>query len=139
MARRTRLALPQQVDTVRKQINYWRKTKARRVSPMPVDLWDAAVALARAHGIYPIAHGLGLSYGSLKQRVEKRAKAQMGSVSVSTSFVELWPGQPALSTGPVGDYVEITNAAGDKLAIHLAVGNRIDVPALAAGFVGRTA
>jgi hypothetical protein len=33
--------------------------------------------------------------------------------------------------------VEITNSTGDKLAVHLAVGIRLDVVALAAAFMGR--
>ena len=139
MARRSRLALPRQVGAVRNQIDHWRRTKTRRSSPMPVDLWDAAVVLARAHGVYVIANALGLSYDSLKCRVEMRIEAQTDGVAASTPFVELWPGQPALSTGPVGDSVEITNTAGDKLAVQMAACNRLDVVALAAAFVGRRA
>jgi len=52
--------------------------------------------------------------------------------------VELRPGPPLLPP-PVGTVVEISNTAGDKLAVHLAAGRDLDVVALAAAFVGRRA
>ena len=137
MARRSRLVLSQQVGMVRKQIDDWRSTKAIRTSPMPEDLWKAAAELACAHDVYTIAKALGVNYKTLKRWAELQVQARTEGVVTAAPFVELWPGQPVFSTGPVVDSMEITNSAGDKLAVHLADGSRLDVAALAAAFVGR--
>ena len=137
MARRTRLALPQQVCVVRKQIDFWRGTKRRRTLPMPSDLWGAAADLARTHGVYAIASALGLSYNSLKRHAELRGSARSRLAVPATPFVELLPSPPLLAAEAIGDSVEICSAGGDKLSVHLAAGNRLDVVALAAAFVGR--
>lgn len=137
MARRRRLALPQQVCMVRKQIDFWRRTKRRRTSPMPSDLWGAAADLTRTHGVYAIASALGLSYDSLKCHTELRGSAASMVTVPATSFVELLPSPPLLAAEAIGDSVEICNAGGDKLSVHLAAGNRLDLVALATAFVGR--
>jgi hypothetical protein len=137
MAHRSRLALPRQVWMVRNEIGHWRRTKTGRTTPMPEDLWKAATELARAHGVYPIAKALGVSYEPLKRRAAVQVQARKSGVAAAATFVELWPGQQVLSTGPVGDSVEITNNAGDKLAAQLAAGHRLDIVALVAAFVGR--
>jgi hypothetical protein len=134
MARRTRKALPQEVDELRAEIDDWRKTKARRTSPMPAALWMSAGLLARVHGTYSIAKALRLAPDSLKRRALSGVKTAVGVGRRGTPFVELWPGSVPRGERH-GDSVEITNVAGDKLVIHLAAGNRLDAVALAAAFV----
>jgi hypothetical protein len=131
MAHKSLEALPQPVDKLRAEIDDWRKTKLRRTSPMPAVLWRSASALGRVHGIYKIAKALRLDPASLNRRVIGRGQV------AATSFVELWPGSESRGEKQ-GDTVEIANAAGDKLVIHLAVDNRVDAAALAAAFVRRS-
>ncbi len=57
-----------QPRSVRARIERWRATRTKR-SPMPEPLWDAAVELAQAEGIYPIARALAVNYQTLKCRV----------------------------------------------------------------------
>lgn len=137
MVRRSRSRLAADVDGLRHRMDHWRRTRARR-SPMPGQLWDAAVALARAQGVYPVARRFGLNYESLKRRVVRRASGRRASEGASGSFVELAPRLPfGLATTPAGAVVEFTNQAGDKLAIHLGGGGDIDVMGLAAAFWSR--
>jgi hypothetical protein len=49
---------------------------------MPPALWDAAVSLARTHGVYAIARVLRVSYGTLKQRVEQRPAGDGASLVI---------------------------------------------------------
>jgi hypothetical protein len=137
MARRSGRVLPRQVDKLRTQIDDWRKTKARRNSPMPAGLWTAAGTLARLHGTYEVAKALGLAHDSLNRRAAVGAKAETGGTAKATPFVELWPGSESRGEGR-GDTVEITNAVGDKLVVRLAADNRLDAVALVGAFVRRS-
>ncbi|MGH7897527.1 MAG: hypothetical protein ACREQQ_06220, partial [Candidatus Binatia bacterium] len=93
---------------------------------MPRPLWDAAVSLARVHGLYPIARSLGLNYRSLKGRVLERPRSRRAP-RTSGSFVELAPGLPFGLPRAGGAVVELTNRGGDKLAIHLGGESDVDV------------
>jgi transposase len=49
------LPLPEPIKQLQEQLNQFRRTHARRTK-LPEPLWEAAVALARHHGIYAVAH-----------------------------------------------------------------------------------
>ena len=82
---------------------------------MPEELWRAAVVLAREHGAYGTARGLGINYGTLRVRMAASAKRNAGSRS---EFVELSPGL-ALGGVPAGSVVELSSGGGEKLTIRL--------------------
>ncbi len=119
-----------EIERIRERIGQWRRTRAKKTR-MPEELWVAAIALAREHGLYAAAHGLGVSYNSLKQRVQgTRAKKREPKGSAPT-FVEL--GGP-LPFGGGGPTVELTDSDGAKLAVRLAVSEIIDITGLAREF-----
>lgn len=129
------------IADVCERIDRWRATRAKR-SPMPEPLWDAAVRLARTHGIYLIARRLSVNYESLKGRVAAATRAREGRVAkrAGASFVELRP--TALLPGalpPSGPSVELGDARGATLTIRLGSGERLDVVALASAFWTRRA
>jgi hypothetical protein len=90
-------------DTVQRRFADWHHTRVHPRAPLPARLWAAAVALVPEHGLYATAQALGISYGALKQHVD-RQEAQ-APVRARTRFVEL-PALPERET-----YVEIT---GDR-------------------------
>jgi hypothetical protein len=56
---------------------------------MPSQLWEQAVGLAQAHGVYQIAQALKLGYGALKKRTVGNG-SRAGSKSIQKSeFVEV--------------------------------------------------
>jgi hypothetical protein len=127
------------IADVCERIDRWRATRTKR-SPMPEPLWDAAVRLVETHGIYPIARRLPVNYESLKRRVvaATRASERRGATRAVASFVELRP--PALLPGalpPTGPSVELVDARGAKLTLHLGSGERLDVVGLAGAFWNR--
>ncbi len=67
MSQRQRASLPSAIEEVRDRIEHWRKTRQKR-SPMPEQLWDAAIPLARTHGIYAVAKALRVNYDTQGQR-----------------------------------------------------------------------
>lgn len=139
MAHRSRKALPQQAEILRAQIAEWRRTKAQRTSPMPAALWTSAAALGRSHGAYRVAKALGLARGALHRRAKvKITIRKTGGAAGAPSFVQLWPGSPAHADSQ-GESVEMTNAAGTRVIVHVAASNRLDAVALAAAFMSRSA
>jgi hypothetical protein len=126
------------VKQVRGRIEQWRRTRAKR-SPMPEPLWEAAVRLAQADGIYPIARALRVNYQTLKCRV---AVASSGGSRTPAGFVELTPipANPAHAAGSVPRdelVLELSSGDGATLAIRLPSERELDVERLAEAFLRR--
>ena len=122
-----------QPRSVRARIERWRATRAKR-SPMPEPLWDAAVELAQAEGIYPIARALAVNYQTLKCRV---AMASNGNSRTPAGFVELTP-MPAKGSVSRGELVlELSSGDGATLTIRLPSERELDVERLAEAFLRR--
>ncbi len=137
-----------ETNRVREDVDRWRKTRKMR-SPMPEDLWAAAVALARTRGVYRVSQDLGVNYDTLKARLTRAPKVAARRASQSSggrkrkstseepsSFVELraTPTMPAPDAGVV---VEVQDAAGAKLTIRLGVEATVDVCAVVTAFRGK--
>ena len=60
--------VPEAIAQLQRQLEQFRSTRPARTK-LPESLWQAAVELARQHGIYPVAHPLRLDYTPLKQRL----------------------------------------------------------------------
>jgi hypothetical protein len=84
--RKSTPAIPEAIMQLQRQLDQFRSTQQRRTK-LPEPLWQAAVELARQHGIYPVAHPLRLDYMGLKKRLGgipiRRRKA------TKPAFVEL--------------------------------------------------
>lgn len=133
MERRSRSVLPRRVTQLRGRIERWRRLRAKR-SPMPEELWSAAVLFARRHGVYPVARALRIDYGALKKRTTRRP--QDGERTGKTSeFVELAPSPLIGGVEPSGKVVELWGADGaTKLVLRLPAGEGLDVERLAKAF-----
>ena len=122
-----------QPRSVRARIERWRATRTKH-SPMPEPLWDAAVELAQAEGIYPIARALAVNYQTLKCRV---AMASNGNSRTPAGFVELTP-MPANGSVSRGELVlELSSGDGATLTIRLPSEREFDVERLAEAFLRR--
>src|SRR5438067_1560037 len=60
--------VPEAIVQLQRQLEQFRGSRPARAK-LPESLWQAAIELARQHGIYAVAHPLGLDYTRLKQRV----------------------------------------------------------------------
>jgi hypothetical protein len=84
-------------------------------------LWQAAVDLARQHGIYPVAHPLRLDYVGLKKRLG--GKLSVRHRRSKPAFVELI----APSVAQDGECViEFESSAGNKMRIQWKAGKQPD-------------
>jgi hypothetical protein len=68
MNRKSTVPIPEAITQLLGQLEQFRSTRPARTK-LPESLWQAAVELARQHGIYAVAHPLRLDYTRLKQRV----------------------------------------------------------------------
>ena len=112
MNRKSTPAIPEAIAHLQHQLDQFRSTRPHRTK-LPGPLWQAAVELARQHGIYPVAHPLRLDYMGLKRR--------LGGVSAARhraskpTFVELTepPGVP------LAEYaIDFECPSGRKMRIH---------------------
>jgi hypothetical protein len=70
---------------LRHRLADWRKDHSRR-TPLPDDIWTAAVELARRHGVYRTARSLPIDYVNLRKRLNGPAPA---TTVARPEFVEL--------------------------------------------------
>jgi len=126
------------VKHLRTRIERWRTTRERRTA-MPPKLWAEAARLARGHGVYPVARALRISFEGLKRRIAESTAASRATAGGPSAFVEMTGAE--LLGGPVvpGTVVELSDAAGTRLAIHLAREVEVDVASLVAAFRQRRA
>src|SRR5436190_9324293 len=60
--------IPEPIAQLQRQLEQFRSAQPGRTK-LPESLWQAAVELARQHGVYPVAHPLRLDYTRLKKRL----------------------------------------------------------------------
>jgi hypothetical protein len=122
------------MERVRRRFERWR-TSRPQFSPIPQDLWALAVEVAREQGVNATAHVLRLNHTALKKRVQavKPNSGLEGPVrrrQPRAAFVELpTPPQPLSPC-----IIELENAQGAKLKIHLANPASLDWVALTRSF-----
>ena len=122
-----RLPVPPTVEAVRQRIEDWRTTRTKRTH-MPKDLWAAAAAVAREHGLWFVSRCLRVNYENLKKRVGASAKED-GSVA---GFVELPTGPLIGQSATPTTVIELARVDGAKLTVRFEGHGALDVPALTA-------
>jgi len=112
------------LEQVRRRFERWRRRRASSSgvgSRIPEALWAQAVVAAQEHGVNPTAQFLHLDYNHLKKRL--RAASDAARLDrPRAAFVEL----PTPSPHPSPCTIELENAHGAKLKIHLANPASID-------------
>ena len=105
-------SVPEPIAQLEQLLAQWRSTNQPRTR-LPETFWNAAVELARQHGIYAVAHPLRLDYMGLKRR--------LGGVPVlrrkasKPTFVEL-TAPPAV---PFAEYaIDLEGPSGCKMHIQ---------------------
>jgi len=127
MAKGKRRRLPAGVKRLRDQIERWRRTRERRTA-MPAEFWSEAVTLAGSVGAYPIARALRLNFDGLKRRMVEAAAGAPPPIG----FVELTGAQILGAGSTAGTIVEMSDAVGIRVRVHLAAETQVDVAGLIA-------
>jgi hypothetical protein len=135
--------LPARLEGLRRRFDRWRRTRKVRTR-IPEPLWSSAVKAAGDFGIHRTARALRVDYYALKERAEgkpgggkragRRPAATASKVSAATggaTFVELppaaWPGSGECT-------MELEDAGGAKLRVHLKGLGTPDLVALSRSF-----
>jgi hypothetical protein len=115
-----------------RQFAKWRAMR-RRGTRIPAELWTLAVQLAGRFGLHATAEALRLDYYALKKRAAEATPARIAAAApvVMPTFVELPSPAPVQQCECV---IELENAAGTKMRIHLKGTEAFDVAALSRSF-----
>ena len=104
--------IPGAIEQLQRRFDEFRSTQPHRTR-LPETLWQAAVELARVHGLHPVAQPLRLDYMGLKKRLGEvpvvRKKAP------GPAFVELISAHPATVADCV---IEFESSIGGKMRIQ---------------------
>lgn len=133
MAKRRKDPSAEELVPLKQQISAWRGAR-QGLGPMPSELWDSAVALARNYGACKIARAVGLDYKSLQLRV---AKAMDKPGLVKPTFVQLPATLAPQELPPApGAMIEISAPDGSRMRIHLETGRGMETAGIVAAFLG---
>ena len=105
-------AIPEPIVQLQRQLDQFRSTQPHRAR-LPEPLWQAAVELARQHGVYPVAHPLRLDYMGLKKRLGQVAHSK--KKASRPAFVELIAARPATMADCV---IEFESSIGGKMRMQ---------------------
>ena len=124
-----RTSTEQRLQKIRTSIDIWRWTRAKR-SPMPEELWTPAVQMAKQLGVWRVARELGLSYESLRRRVEEKAARREATMG----FVEVRGADLMAEMATDGTVIELSATDGTRLVVRLGRGAIVDPMAMIAAF-----
>ena len=112
MNRKNRSPIPEPIVQLQRQLDQFRSTRPHRTR-LPEALWQAAVELARQHGVYPVAQPLRLDYMGLKKRLGEVTSSK--KKTTKPAFVELIAAHPATVSECV---IEFESSIGSKIRIQ---------------------
>jgi hypothetical protein len=112
MNRKSTSPIPEPIVQLQRQLDQFRSTQQRRTK-LPESLWQAAVELARQHGVYSVAQPLRLDYMGLKKRLGGAPVVRRKAAK--PAFLELIAPHRATLEECV---IEFESAGGGKMRIH---------------------
>jgi hypothetical protein len=155
--RESQWEMPSDVLSVHTRIEAWR-TKREKRTPVPSEIWSAAVALAQRYGVYRISQALRLNYGGLKRRLDDRKETvtkltnDNAKESSHCKFIELSgegmmaaarrDGADIVTKGVSGEparmEIEISDGTGARMTIRVSEGSEVALRNLVNSFWSRT-
>ena len=112
MNRKSTPAIAEPIAELQRQLDQFRSTRLRRTK-LPESLWQAAVDLARQHGVHSVAQPLRLDYMGLKKRLGEPSRQRRKAPR--PAFVELITPHPA---APEECVIEFESSRGGKMRIQ---------------------
>src|SRR5580700_4303621 len=112
MNRKSAPAIAEPIAELQRQLDQFRSTRLRRTK-LPESLWQAAVDLARQHGVHSVAKPLRLDHMGLKKRLGEPSSHRRKAPR--PAFVELIAPHPATLEECV---IEFESSRGAKMRIQ---------------------
>jgi hypothetical protein len=110
--RKSTSSIPEPIVQLQRQLDQFRGARAHRTR-LPETLWQAAVELAKQHGVYSVAQPLRLDYTGLKKRLGE--VPSLPKESTAPAFVELISAHPTTIADCV---IEFESSTGNKMRIQ---------------------
>ena len=104
--------IPEPIVQLQRRLDELRSTRPHRTK-LPETVWQAAVELAREHGLYSVAHPLRLDYTQLKKRLA--GVVTVSRKAAAPAFVELIGSHPTAMSECM---IEFESALGSKMRIQ---------------------
>ena len=104
--------IPAPIAQLQRQLDQFRRSQPRRTK-LPESLWQAAVELARQHGVYSVAHPLRLDYMRLKKRL--CGVPRLRRKATKPAFVELIAPHPPTLEECI---IEFESSRGGRIRIQ---------------------
>jgi hypothetical protein len=114
---------------VQSRFHAWRQKRKHR-SPIPEELWTAAVLLTQEHSLNKISKTLHLSYTTLKERVELSKRTSAVSSNPSLDFIPI----DIHSIHSAECIVEMEHRNGNKMRMHFKGEAELDLQFFAESF-----
>lgn len=151
--KKTQWKMPSDVLAVHSEIEAWRSNRKKR-TPIPSEIWSAAVGLAERYSVHRISRALRLNYRALKRRLIDSSEASTKLSKPNTEegsrceFIELSGVDMMASAGGAGssiiagsrddDHVrmeiELFDRAGGRMTVRVSDGSRVNLPDLVSSF-----
>jgi hypothetical protein len=112
------LSGPAGLQSLARRFKSWRATRPRG-QRIPEELWQAATALARVHGLNPTVAALQLNYYDLQRRLHDGESGRRGSPPLPV-FVEVPAVTESAGHGEGGATVELVHPGGARLLVRRA-------------------
>jgi hypothetical protein len=120
-----------QIKKVQQQFENWRKKRRSKRSPIPEDLWEAAIGLHGEYGTYEIAKALRLNSRKLKSKILNAPEKKSESPPAFIQFDIPGP-QPRQSEW----LIEMENVDGAKMKISGTCSEMPDIALICQNFLG---
>jgi hypothetical protein len=133
-----KMATAVSLEAVEKRFQRWRDGHEGR-ERIPEELWSAAAAAARVHGVHSTARRLHLEYLKLKGFTDSPASRRRKASSVVKTVVKRTPQFVELTSAAIGQprcMVELHNTAGATLRIELQGGDLSALSGITHAFMG---
>ena len=112
MSGKVKAPIPEPIVQLQRQLDQFRSIQPRRTK-LPESLWQAAVDLARQHGVHCVAQPLRLDYMGLKKRLGEPSSHRRKTPK--PAFVELITPPPATLEECI---IEFESSRGAKMRIQ---------------------
>jgi hypothetical protein len=140
-------SLPACLEEVQRRFERWRQTR-KIPSRIPGPLWASAARIAGTYGLSRTAKALRVNYQALKQRVDEdsaargepekstaeQRRASIDEARSASAFLEL---APPMRVGSCQWVLELEDASGAKMRVHLQGAEAPDLAALSRSFWDR--
>ena len=104
------------LQLLQRQLDSWRRQQTGR-HRLPTDLWAAAAALGRAHGVSRVSHLLRLGFHRLRRECQRQSAARPLSPAPGR-FVEVKLDPASLPVGPATGWVELVDGPRRRMRLH---------------------